>query len=73
MISIGRFTGLVGVVELLMFWICGWAGGVGLLPPPPPPQLARNVTPAMNAIGPRAVNATAREGGGGNAIGMPGW
>src|SRR6266851_1557335 len=32
LISIGRPTGLAGVVELLIFWICGTGGGV-LLPP----------------------------------------
>jgi len=31
----GKFTGLVGVVELLIFWIFGTAGGGVLLPPQP--------------------------------------
>jgi hypothetical protein len=37
----GKFTGLVGVVELLIFWIFGTGGGGGvLLPPPPQPTAA---------------------------------
>src|SRR5258708_29976084 len=37
----GKFTGLVGVVELLIFWTFGTGVGGGvLLPPPPQPLIA---------------------------------
>jgi hypothetical protein len=39
LIPIARFTGLVGVVELLMLEIAGTGGGGVLLPPPPQPAI----------------------------------
>src|SRR5215472_2281111 len=44
LISMGRPKGLVGVVELLIFWIAGIGGGGVLLPVP---QLERKLATAM--------------------------
>lgn len=49
LISIGRLTGLEGVVELLMFWICGMGGGGVVVPPPPPPQPETKANAATSA------------------------
>src|SRR5215470_10126918 len=51
LISIGRLTGLVGVVELLIFWICGTGGGVLV---PPPPQAAIKAPAAIMTTVPTA-------------------
>jgi hypothetical protein len=55
LISIGRLTGLVGVVELLIFWICGRGGSVVVLPPLPL-QPVKKVTPATSTIKPVIIH-----------------
>jgi hypothetical protein len=44
LISMGKFTGLVGVVELFIFMIEGTGGGVVLLAPP---QAVATITPKI--------------------------